>query len=232
MRIDLIPKAAGVYRITHLRSGRVYIGSSIDMRQRASVHLSSLSYGEHANEYLQRTWNAYGSGDFIFEVVELVGDAQHLRGREQEHMDASDACNRAKGFNLTPNARALQHTEETRRKIGEKAKGRKPSAETRARISEAARNRSAEVVARLTAPLRNKSPEHLAKMGAAHRGKVISAEQRAKQSATTKGRKQTPEHIEARAAARRGKQLSESHKATLSRLAIERRFLKTIEALL
>jgi len=188
------------------------------------------------NQYLQRAWDAYGEEHFIFEVIELVSDESVLREREQAHMDTNSVCDRHKGFNLNPTASAFTHTEESKRKIGDKARGRKHTPEAIEKLRAHARNRTPEHTAKITAYLRNKSHEHLAKMGAALKGKVISAEQRAKQSETTRGRKQTPEHIAARLAsrlsrpsseavvaaaraaakARVGKPLSEEHKRKLS----------------
>lgn len=210
MKIDHAEGRAGVYLIVHRDSERVYVGSSINVKRRAYAHRWALVGKTHCNGYLQRSWNLYGEHAFDFVVVEYVADMDGLRDREQHFMDFHGCIDKFKGFNLSPTARALTHTEETRRKIGEKAKGRKHTPEAIAKLKERAQHRSPEHIEKITAHLRNKSPEHLAKMGAWHRGKVISEAQRAKQSEATRGRKQTPEHIAARFASRLGKPLSEA----------------------
>lgn len=51
-------KYTGVYRIT-TPSGRVYVGSSKDVRKRANKHASELRKGIHPNAKLQRSWDKY-----------------------------------------------------------------------------------------------------------------------------------------------------------------------------
>jgi group I intron endonuclease len=215
MRIDHMPRVPGVYRITHVRSGRVYIGSTNNMRQRAMAHLSDLRRGKHANGYLQAAWNAYGDTAFAMEPLEIVSDVMALAEVEQKHMDSHCACDPSKGFNLLSQARIFTHTAETRRKIGDASRGRRHTPEAIEKMRQNARNRSPEHLEKITAALRQKSPEHLAKLGAAHRGKVISEEQRRKQSEATRGRKQSPEHIAARRAVQIGRRLSPEHRAAI-----------------
>ena len=88
-------------------------------------------------------------------------------------------------------------------------KGRKQSAEHRAKVSAALKGR--------VSPMKGKkfSPEHRAKLSAAAKGKKQSAEHRAKLSAALKGRKLSPEHrakvsaaAKARAASKKAGQVS------------------------
>ena len=102
---------------------------------------------------------------------------------------------------------SLPKTPEHLEKIAAKLRGQKRSAEARAKISEAAKNRtpriqSDEEIAKRAASLRGKpkSEGHREKLRQAKLGKPLSEEAKAKMSATTKGRKRAPFSAEHRAA--------------------------------
>ena len=62
----------GVYSITHVKSGRAYVGSATQsFKSRWSLHRSQLSKGRHHNRHLQNAWNKYGSKAFRFEVIKV-----------------------------------------------------------------------------------------------------------------------------------------------------------------
>lgn len=46
-------KICGVYKITNKETGKFYIGSSVDIRQRWYAHKSKLRRGVHSNQHLQ-----------------------------------------------------------------------------------------------------------------------------------------------------------------------------------
>ena len=58
---------SGIYAIVHVPSGRVYIGSSINLARRLAEHLG---YG-NTNRRLNYSLAKHGLEDFIFCVVEL-----------------------------------------------------------------------------------------------------------------------------------------------------------------
>lgn len=58
-KID-IPFAPGVYLAT-APSGRMYIGRSVNMRERVLRHLAELKKGNHCNEQMQRSFDKYKS---------------------------------------------------------------------------------------------------------------------------------------------------------------------------
>lgn len=58
----------GIYTITNLQTGVVYVGQARNIRKRWEVHRSTLRSGSHRNCYLQRAWNKYGEGAFAFKV--------------------------------------------------------------------------------------------------------------------------------------------------------------------
>ena len=61
---------SGIYHIVCRKTGRVYVGQSIDISQRWSQHLSALTAGNHANKLMQEDFILNGSGGFYFVVRE------------------------------------------------------------------------------------------------------------------------------------------------------------------
>lgn len=121
---------SGVYQIYNTVNCKRYIGSSIHIEQRFKEHLRNLRANKHVNSHLQSAWNKYGEHSFIFEEVELCEPDQCLK-IEQEYIDYYHAADRKFGYNIDPYADHTGNTlsEETRKKISEKAKGRKWSKE-------------------------------------------------------------------------------------------------------
>lgn len=118
-----------VYQIRNKYSGRVYVGSTVDYTARKSKHLCMLRKGDHRNRRLQKDYEIYGMGAFVFEVLEEVPCKAERYEREQFWID----CLSDNLYNILPNAgRALGrvHIEPTKRKVSESSKGRRPSEAT------------------------------------------------------------------------------------------------------
>jgi group I intron endonuclease len=95
------PKHPGVYAITHVASGRRYIGSARNIYNRWRTHKSDLRRGISPSRHLQNAWNKHGETAFRFEVLEAcLGDAVLLCAREQWWIDHSER----KLFNLRSQA--------------------------------------------------------------------------------------------------------------------------------
>lgn len=65
-----MPTESGVYAIRNIESGRQYIGSSNNVRNRVRSHIKDLSLGCHANHALQRDFSSLGLN--YFEAKMLV----------------------------------------------------------------------------------------------------------------------------------------------------------------
>ncbi len=63
-------KISGIYTITNISTGRIYIGSSNDILARWKHHKIKLKSSTHDNTYLQNSWNKYGEDNFKFEILE------------------------------------------------------------------------------------------------------------------------------------------------------------------
>lgn len=83
-------KQAGVYYLKNTSNGfKVYIGSSVDMRERLTAHFSALKRGDHRCHHLQRIYDKYGEESIELGIVEeYQGVARtDIRKHERYHID-------------------------------------------------------------------------------------------------------------------------------------------------
>lgn len=149
-------KIAGIYKITNLIDGKIYIGQTVNYKKREKRHLNSLKNGNHHNEHLQRAFDKYGEKSFKIELIEKC-DAKELDKKEKRYIKEFDACNHDKGYNMMFGGQQFRNfTNEVRRKMSEACKGR------------------------------SFSNEHKKKIGIAHAGRTIPRESVEKSIATKK----------------------------------------------
>ena len=98
-------KISGIYSILHNDSGKIYIGSSINIKQRWNAHRSALNRGKHSNPHLQNAWSKHGKDAFTFSILEEV-IADNLEIKENEYiskfgigLSGTDIFLEEKGFN-------------------------------------------------------------------------------------------------------------------------------------
>lgn len=184
----------GIYKITHKASSAFYIGSAKNIALRWRRHVRQLNQNEHHSKYLQRVCNKHGMDGLAFEIVELCNTDQ-LLVREQFYLDTLKPQMNA--YKIAGSPQGFKHSEETKRKQSENQKGRKVvfseqaianirahackprSAETKKKMSEAAKRRSMEHL---------HTPENIAKVAAKHRGMKRSEETKKKISLAKKGK--------------------------------------------
>lgn len=90
---------SGIYAIRNTVSGRIYVGSAINIRQRWRAHRSLLGKGKHHSVTLQRSWIKHGEGVFSFDILEVVTEKASLLSREQNWIDTLNAACPKRGFN-------------------------------------------------------------------------------------------------------------------------------------
>lgn len=120
---------SGIYQIYNPITNKRYIGSSIHIEQRFKEHIRNLKSGRHCNQHLQNAWNKYGD-QLRFEILEYC-EPEYLIETEQYYIDYYNSADRRYGYNIDKYVSHFGHhlSDETRKKISEKAKGRKPSRE-------------------------------------------------------------------------------------------------------
>lgn len=69
----------GIYKIINRQNGRVYIGSTKQLKNRFKSHKASLTNNRHSNRFLQADFNKCGKENFIFEILEIVEDNKEKR---------------------------------------------------------------------------------------------------------------------------------------------------------
>lgn len=111
---------SGIYQIINLVNFKFYVGSSVDFGDRWYKHDSRLENNNHENQYLQNAFNKYGSGNFVYDILEFV-DEGALKEREQYYLDTLQPWRPEIGYNISKDAtasmRGRKHTEETKKKI-------------------------------------------------------------------------------------------------------------------
>lgn len=63
-----IDKGSGIYRIINLITNEFYIGSVVNLYNRAKKHRHELLNNTHGSPILQNSWNKHGGDSFIFEM--------------------------------------------------------------------------------------------------------------------------------------------------------------------
>lgn len=164
--MTILPETPGIYKIVCIPTSKVYVGSTKNLRSRWAGHRKELRGLRHHSLLLQRAWNKYGEGAFLFEVLEVVMFVEYLIEREQYWIDMTQCFDPQHGFN--------------RRRVAEGNAGVRYSDEARAKIRAA---RATQVFTEATRQ----------KMSASQRGKKMSPESIEKTRQASIGRKRTKE---------------------------------------
>ncbi len=136
-------KISGIYFIRNKINNHFYIGSSIDINKRISVHKRDLFKKKHHSPILQRVYNKYGLNNLIFEIF-INCEKDDLLILEQFCLNTLTPLYNVAKDALAPMA-GRKHSRKTKFKFKKikwpKGKnhpnyGKKASLETRQRMSE------------------------------------------------------------------------------------------------
>ena len=89
-----------VYAIKNIKSGKNYIGSTVNPKIRKRQHFTDLRCNRHYNTYLQNSFNKYGESNFEWIVLEEIEDSE-LADKEMFWINHLSSCDREYGYNQT-----------------------------------------------------------------------------------------------------------------------------------
>ena len=67
-----MPRLTGVYLIKNEKTGKVFIGSSLNVTARINRHKAEFAFGSEKIPGLLDDWNKYGEENFTFDVLEVL----------------------------------------------------------------------------------------------------------------------------------------------------------------
>lgn len=129
---------SGVYQIQV--GPYVYYGSSSRLTSRKSAHKRSLEKGTHGNRFMQRAYNRYGY--FVFTVIRECSPEEAVK-YEQELINRAWGCSAL--MNAASNAFNAFQSSETRKKTAERNSARIWTEESRRKLREKAVGRKIDV---------------------------------------------------------------------------------------
>lgn len=154
-------KKAGIYKITNIKNGKVYIGKSVKLSKRLNYHKNykpSVKGNYHfKNAVLKHGWESFNVEILeFFENFDKNKDNDILLKRESYYIKIYDSTNNSKGYNMCKysndvGGRTLteehkkklrlarlgqKHSEESKQKMSKVKSGFKHSEETKKKMSE------------------------------------------------------------------------------------------------
>ncbi len=154
-----LPKS-GIYMIRNAISGKVYIGSAMNLERRQREHFNMLRRGAHHSRRLQNSFDKHGERAFSFAVLARCTEPESLTRVEQRFIDFHRAAG-PNGYNSRPKA--------------DSNLGHKFSAETveKNRRAQTGKKQSAETIEKRFASMRGRplTEEHKKKLGDSKRGR-------------------------------------------------------------
>lgn len=113
---SLMPMEAGVYAIRNIDSGRQYIGSSTNVKERIRSHIRDLFLGCHGNHSLQSDFSDFGADHFEAQILERAVSPSNLAAMEADRIKS-----------MLNSGAALYNLTEDGQGIGRKPRGYKDS---------------------------------------------------------------------------------------------------------
>jgi group I intron endonuclease len=147
--------SVGVYIIRNTINGKLYVGSSNNLKYRIARHLYMLKSSTHYNRHLQAAFDKYGQDAFQFQIVEECSIEEQI-AREEYYTQLHKALDPSFGYNLAPHpfqgARGVKWSEASRAQLSNTLKQTyasgqrvkifvKHNEQTRKRIGEAGKGR-------------------------------------------------------------------------------------------
>jgi group I intron endonuclease len=192
------PRKAGIYKLTCIPNGKIYIGKAVNINKRMARHKNCMTGKSKDQGILPKAIKKYGWDSFNVEIIEIYeifdkkNDNDRLLEREAFYIDHFNALDLSIGYNMcrySNDNTGKPCSEETRRKISEGNMGKKHTSESkeRIRLAQLGKKRSPETIEkmRIISSGRIPSKETREKMRLARLGHVYTEEVRRKISIST-----------------------------------------------
>jgi len=166
---------SGIYAIVNRATRDMYVGSAINIARRWRRHKNELANNKHYCHHLQNSYLKNGSSAFDLEIIEFVDSKSALIQREQFWVDFFKPSYNKRLVVNSP--LGTKHSAETRAKMSASAKKKIFTEEHKLNISKAKKG---------ICTISETQKQRLAEL---NKGKVLSAETKAKISASLMGNK-------------------------------------------
>lgn len=134
-------RIVGIYKITNIVDGKIYIGQTVNYEKRKRSHRNYLLNNKHCNSYLQRAFNKYGLDSFKIELIQEC-KIDELDDLEKFYIKKYNCCNEDHGYNMMYGGQKYRKfTQEVKEKMSRARKGKKLSEEHKRKISLANKNK-------------------------------------------------------------------------------------------
>jgi len=100
---------SGIYLIKNILDDKVYIGSSVNLKDRRYKHFWMLEKGIHDNQHLQNSYNKFGEEKFKFEILENC-KYEILVEKENYYIDKFNSNKCDFGYNLAKVSESRRNT--------------------------------------------------------------------------------------------------------------------------
>lgn len=100
-------KISGIYKITNLINGKIYIGQSTDINRRFKEHIRHSKYDDTP---IHRAIRKYGSKNFSFSILEETNpDRDELNEKEIKYIKQYNSTKKKIGYNVRPGGNLNPH---------------------------------------------------------------------------------------------------------------------------
>lgn len=187
-RYSKYPNKAGIYKFKCIINNKIYIGKSINIRDRINSHRYTLSETKKRKRgYFESAIKKHGWHSFEFEILEIVEDFDKhkdnddLLKREAYYIELFDSADPNKGYNLckySNDRTGVPCSEESKEKLRQANLGKKHSEETKLKMRESAAGLTEEKRKRQCGiPLKTETKEKLRQINL---GKTLSNDHKEK----------------------------------------------------
>ncbi len=68
----------GIYQIRNLTNGKIFVGSSKNLKGSQNSNKMQLDFGSHMNKTLQAEYTQFGESQFVFEILDQLSPKEDL----------------------------------------------------------------------------------------------------------------------------------------------------------